>query len=68
MGKCGCGFTTDPEGMCNSTHKVVKAVRESIATDIALMALPSNYDQLEDARKMFVYVRDYAERIARDSG
>jgi hypothetical protein len=54
--------------MCNGTHKVVKAVRESIATDIALMALPSNYDQLEDARKMFVYVRDYAERIARDSG
>lgn len=68
MGKCSCMFTTDADGMCNGTHKIVKTVRNSIANEISLMALPSNYDQLEDARKMFVYVRDYAERIARDSG
>lgn len=65
MGKCGCGFTTDPEGMCNGTHKIVKAVRESIATEIALTALPTHPDQLEDSRKMFVFVRDWTEKIAR---
>jgi len=64
MGKCGCGFTTDPEGMCNGTHKIVKAVRESIATEIALTALPTHPDQLEDPKKMFVFMRDWAEKIA----
>ena len=34
MGKCGCGFSTDPEGNCNGTHKVVKSVREKISSDI----------------------------------
>lgn len=65
MGKCGCGFTTDEEGMCNGTHKVVTKVRKSIGDEIALMALPSNFDQLEDSRKMFIYVREFAEKIAR---
>lgn len=65
MGSCGCGFTTDLENNCNGTHKVVAKVRKSIADEISLMALPSNYDQLENPKKMFVYVRDFAERIAR---
>lgn len=65
MGKCGCGFTTDEEGMCNGTHKIVTKVRKSIGDEISLMALPSNFDQLENPQKMFVYVRDYAEKIAR---
>jgi hypothetical protein len=60
-------FTTDAEGMCNGTHKIVAKVRKSIGDEIALMALPSNFDQLEDANKMFIYVKDYAERIARDN-
>jgi hypothetical protein len=30
MGKCGCGYTTDKEGMCNGTHKAVKALREDL--------------------------------------
>lgn len=34
MGKCGCGFTTDPEKNCNGTHKIVKAVREQIIKNI----------------------------------
>jgi hypothetical protein len=34
MGKCGCGFTTDAEGACNGTHKVVKKVRESITNQL----------------------------------
>lgn len=34
MGKCKCGFTTDPDGLCNGTHKVVSAVREQIASEI----------------------------------
>jgi hypothetical protein len=60
-------FTTDAEGMCNGTHKIVAKIRKSIGDEIALMALPSNFDQLEDANKMFIYVKDYAERIARDN-
>lgn len=67
MGKCSCMFTTDAEGMCNGTHKIVAKIRKSIGDEIALMALPSNFDQLEDANKMFIYVKDYAERIARDN-
>jgi hypothetical protein len=63
MGKCSCGFTTEPEGMCNGTHKVVRDIRKSIGDEIALMALPQNFD--EDPRKMFIYVRDFAEKIAR---
>jgi hypothetical protein len=65
MGKCSCGFTTEPEGMCNGTHKVVTKVRKDIGDEISLMALPSNFDQLENPQKMFVYVRDFAEKIAR---
>jgi len=34
MGKCKCGFSTDPEMNCNGTHNVVKAVREQIAKEI----------------------------------
>jgi hypothetical protein len=34
MGSCSCGFTTDPEKNCNGTHKIVRAVREKIASDI----------------------------------
>jgi hypothetical protein len=32
--KCQCGFTTDPDGNCNGTHKVVRAVRDKIVYDI----------------------------------
>jgi len=65
MGSCGCGFTTDAEKNCNGTHKVVAMVRKSIGDEISLMALPSNLDQMESPTKMFVYVRDFAEKIAR---
>jgi len=58
-------FTTDAEGMCNGTHKIVNKVRNDIGNEISLMALPSNFDQLENPQKMFVYVRDFAEKIAR---
>ncbi len=65
MGSCGCGFTTDPDKNCNGTHKIVAQVRKSIGDEISLMALPSNPEQMEDATKMFVFVRDFAEKIAR---
>lgn len=34
MGTCKCGFTRDEEKNCDGTHKVVKAVRDQIASDI----------------------------------
>ena len=42
MSKCGCGFTTDEEGNCNGTHKVVKAVREKIAQEIEALEIESS--------------------------
>lgn len=42
MAKCGCGFTTDPEGNCNGTHKVVQKVREQIAQDILKWHTPND--------------------------
>lgn len=30
MGMCVCGFTTDPDKMCNGTHKIVKAVKDNM--------------------------------------
>jgi hypothetical protein len=30
MGTCSCGYTTNPEKLCNGTHKVVKAVKDDI--------------------------------------
>lgn len=41
MGKCKCGFSTDPEQNCNGTHNVVKAVREQIAQEIESIPLDS---------------------------
>lgn len=64
MGKCECGFTNDPEGMCNGTHKIVKAVRQSIANEIALTALPTHPDVASDPIKMFIFMRDWTEKIA----
>ena len=34
MGQCKCGHTRDVEKNCDGTHKVVKAVREQIASEI----------------------------------
>jgi hypothetical protein len=34
MSKCECGYTTDPEGACNGTHKAVKKVREDIINQL----------------------------------
>lgn len=65
MGKCACGFTTDEDGMCNGTHKIVKAVRKSIGDEIALTALPTHPDVVSDPIKMFMFMRDWAEKIAR---
>jgi hypothetical protein len=42
MGTCKCGFSTDPEKNCNGTHKVVKAVREQIASEIESIDLGGN--------------------------
>lgn len=42
MGTCKCGFTTDEEKNCNGTHKVVKAVREQIASEIEQIDLGGN--------------------------
>lgn len=42
MGKCKCGFTTDPENNCNGTHNVVKAVREDIAKSIEAIEIKSS--------------------------
>ena len=42
MGKCGCGYTTDKEGMCNGTHKAVKSLREDIAKQIELLDIESS--------------------------
>lgn len=30
MGMCSCGFTTNPDKLCNGTHKLVKAVKDSV--------------------------------------
>lgn len=46
MGKCGCGYTTDKEGMCNGTHKAVKALREDIATQIEALGLGEENNQI----------------------
>lgn len=46
MSKCKCGFTTDEEGNCNGTHKVVKAVREKIAQDIEELSFGEDNNQV----------------------
>lgn len=46
MGTCKCGFSTDPEKNCNGTHKIVKAVREEIATAIESIDLGEDNNQL----------------------
>ena len=40
MGACQCGYTTDPEKNCNGTHKVVKAVKEDMAENLAANGFP----------------------------
>lgn len=42
MAKCGCGFTTDSEGNCNGTHKVVKKVRSMISENILKWHTPED--------------------------
>lgn len=65
MGSCSCGFTTDLENNCNGTHKIVAKVRKSIGDEIALTALPTHPDVISDPLKMFTFMRDWAEKIAR---
>ena len=45
MGQCICGHTRDAENNCDGTHKVVKAVREQIATEIESIPLVDGYSQ-----------------------
>jgi hypothetical protein len=42
MGKCGCGYTTDKEGMCNGTHKAVKALREDLIKTIEAIEIEAS--------------------------
>jgi hypothetical protein len=30
MGACSCGYSPDPEKICNGTHNVVKAVKADL--------------------------------------
>lgn len=52
MGKCGCGYTTDKEGMCNGTHKAVKALREDIAKQIESLEVESSVTNALGMRTM----------------
>ena len=54
---CRCGFTTDPSGECNGTHKIVKKVREKIANDISNAVIESAGDSAATMKQ--------AEKIAR---
>ena len=40
MGQCVCGHTRNEEKNCDGTHKVVKAVREQVATEIEGLKVP----------------------------
>ena len=40
MGTCSCGFTTNPDKLCNGTHKVVKAVKDSIIEKLVKAGYP----------------------------
>jgi hypothetical protein len=60
MGQCRCGFTTDPENNCNGTHKVVKAVRDQIATSIESI-------EIEDSVTNALGMRILAAKIARNN-
>lgn len=60
MVKCGCGYTTDKEGMCNGTHKAVKSLREDIAKQIEAISLGEDNDQVNG-----VGMRILAAQIAR---
>lgn len=42
---CACGFSTEYPS-CNGTHKVVKAVKDKIITEIEKIPLESNGAQL----------------------
>lgn len=60
MGTCKCGFTRDEEKNCDGTHKVVKAVREKIASDIETIDL-GGASQLNG-----LGMRMQAAKVARD--
>ena len=59
MGKCRCGFTTDPEGNCNGTHNAVKLVREEIAKAIEAI-------DIIDSETNAVGMRMLAAKVARN--
>ena len=40
MGDRTCGYSTDPEKNCNSTHKVVKAVKADLAEKLEANGFP----------------------------
>ncbi len=61
---CSCGFSSNyPQ--CDGTHKVVSKVRKSIGDEISLTALPTHPDVASDPIKMFIFMRDWTEKIAR---
>lgn len=45
MGTCKCGFSRDEEKNCDGTHKIVKQIREQIATEIESLPLVHNHSQ-----------------------
>jgi hypothetical protein len=60
MGQCKCTFTRDADNNCDGSHKIVKEVREKIATDIEGAHLGNDNDQLNG-----LGMRIMAAKIAR---
>jgi hypothetical protein len=60
MGQCRCTFTRDSENNCDGSHKIVKEVREKIATDIEGAHIGEDNEQLNA-----VGMRIVAAKIAR---
>lgn len=60
MGQCKCTFTRDVEKNCDGSHKIVKEVREKIASDIESAHLGDYNDQLNG-----LGMRMLAAKIAR---
>lgn len=61
MGMCSCGFSTEYP-TCNSTHKVVKQVKDKIVEQIEKIPLESNGAQL-NAVGMKILVLDIIKKV-----
>ena len=47
MGPCSCGYTTDPAGSCNGTHKAVKRVKQDVQDKLTSNCLWNKPEQLD---------------------